>query len=470
MRTKLLPQGAGTVSEERRRGMRRGGIIGLVGVLGLVALLLAGSAGAFPPERPMAQGGAPTLISYQGRLTAPSTGDPKPDGNYSMTFRLFSTQSGGSSIWSETQMVSVSGGLFNVLLGSDTALSASVFSGTSRWLEVEVGGEMLSPRQRIVSVAYALQAQEAANADKVDGQHASAFAASGHNHDDAYLNDDREETIQAAVNDGILLTVKNTGAGSDVMGLYASGKDRGVNGYSDSGDGVHGGSLSGKAVSGLTLTGKGVEGHSTNGVGVYGISDYDIGVHARSNSSLPLKVDGAYGSNLIEAWDIVAFPGNLRFKVTTSGNVTADGTFTGGGADFAEMMATAQGVAYEPGDLLVIGADGKPLPSSVPNAANLLGVYSSDPGFVGGVGDDGDTRGKIPVAIAGIVPLKASVENGAILPGDLLTSSSVASHAMKASPVTINGITLYRPGTILGKSLEPLEEGRGVILVLVTLQ
>lgn len=137
MLARLLPQGSGRVSEERGRGMKRGGIIILAGVLGLVALL-AGGVGAFPPERPMAQGGAPTLISYQGRLTDPSTGDPKPDGNYSMTFRLFSTQSGGSSIWSETQMVSVSGGLFNVLLGSVNPLSASDFSGPDRWLEVQV--------------------------------------------------------------------------------------------------------------------------------------------------------------------------------------------------------------------------------------------------------------------------------------------------------------------------------------------
>jgi hypothetical protein len=119
---------------------------------------------------------------------------------------------------------------------------------------------------------------------------------------------------------------------------------------------------------------------------------------------------------------------------------------------------------------LVIGPDGKPLPSSLPNATNLLGVYSTNPGFVGGAGDDEDTEGKIPVAITGIVPLKASAENGAILPGDLLTSSSIPGHAMKASPVTIDGVTFYIPGTILGKALEPLEEGTGVILVLVTLQ
>ena len=61
-------------------------------------------------------------------------------------------------------------------------------------------------------------------------------------------------------------------------------------------------------------------------------------------------------------------------------------------------------------------------------------------------------------------------EDGTISPGDLLTTSSTPGHAMKAEPVTIEGVEIYAPGTILGKALEPLEEGTGVILVLVTLQ
>jgi len=254
-----------------------------------------------------------------------------------------------------------------------------------------------------------------------------------------YLNDDRKETISAAVNNGTLLTVDNKGVGG--CGLKAAGNDSGVYGRSGSGTGVNG----------FSVTGRGVDAYSYSG--------------------LPLYAGGDFGTNLIEAWDIGASPDNLRFKVVrTSGKVYADGSYNTPASDFAEMMATSEGVTYEPGDLLIIGPNGKPLPSSAPNATDLLGVYSTNPGFVGGVGDDGDTAGKIPVAITGIVPVKASAENGAILPGDLLTSSSIPGHAMKASPVTIDGTALYLPGTILGKALEPLEEGRGVILVLVTLQ
>ena len=100
----------------------------------------------------------------------------------------------------------------------------------------------------------------------------------------------------------------------------------------------------------------------------------------------------------------------------------------------------------------------------------MLGVYSTDPAFVGGAGDNFDIEGKIPVGITGIAPVKASAENGPIVPGDLLTSSSLPGHAMKAGAVTIDEVTFHRPGTILGKALEPLDEGTGVISVLVALQ
>ena len=67
------------------------------------------------------------------------------------------------------------------------------------------------------------------------------------------------------------------------------------------------------------------------------------------------------------------------------------------------------------------------------------------------------------MAILGIVPTKVSADNGPIQPGDLLTTSSAPGRAMKAM--------LPAPqGTLLGKALEPLTEGTGVIRVLVTLR
>ena len=63
-------------------------------------------------------------------------------------------------------------GLFNALLGP---IDASVFDGSDRWMEIEVEGEILGARQRIVSVAYAIRATSAADADTLGGKPPSEF-------------------------------------------------------------------------------------------------------------------------------------------------------------------------------------------------------------------------------------------------------------------------------------------------------
>jgi hypothetical protein len=67
------------------------------------------------------------------------------------------------------------------------------------------------------------------------------------------------------------------------------------------------------------------------------------------------------------------------------------------------------------------------------------------------------------VAITGIVPVKATARNGAIRPGDLLTSSNLPGRAMNAG---LNP----RIGTVLGKSLSQLNHGSGTIRMLVMLR
>ncbi len=53
--------------------------------------------------------------------------------------------------------------------------------------------------------------------------------------------------------------------------------------------------------------------------------------------------------------------------------------------------------------------------------------------------------------------------------GDLRVTSATIGHAMRSRPVDV-GVAVRRPGTIIGKALEPLTGGRGQILVLLTLQ
>ncbi|MDH4035315.1 MAG: hypothetical protein OEV80_16100, partial [candidate division Zixibacteria bacterium] len=67
-------------------------------------------------------------------------------------------------------------------------------------------------------------------------------------------------------------------------------------------------------------------------------------------------------------------------------------------------------------------------------------------------------------ALTGRVYCQATAINGAIKPGDLLTTSDIAGHAMKATDATRSH------GTVIGKAMTTLDDGEGLVLVLVNLQ
>jgi hypothetical protein len=73
---------------------------------------------------------------------------------------------------------------------------------------------------------------------------------------------------------------------------------------------------------------------------------------------------------------------------------------------------------------------------------------------------EGAAANHIPVAMAGIVPVKVSAENGAIQRGDLLVAAGTAGHAMKAGSDPA-------PGSVLGRALGMLSSGTGVIEVVL---
>ncbi len=69
-----------------------------------------------------------------------------------------------------------------------------------------------------------------------------------------------------------------------------------------------------------------------------------------------------------------------------------------------------------------------------------------------------------------VVKVKVDASHAPIKRGDLLTTSPTKGHAMKALPVEFGGVEIQRPGTMIGKALEPLDSGTGLIEVFVTLQ
>jgi hypothetical protein len=98
----------------------------------------------------------PRTLSYQGVLTD-SLGSPKPDGAYSFTFRLYSAESGGSALWTESKSLEAKRGLFSTILGDHVAFPRSMKFDDQYWLSVQVASQPeLSPRLPLSSVGYSL--------------------------------------------------------------------------------------------------------------------------------------------------------------------------------------------------------------------------------------------------------------------------------------------------------------------------
>lgn len=184
-------------------------------------------------------------------------------------------------------------------------------------------------------------------------------------------------------------------------------------------------------IQGSGLTG-GLRGTSSTGTGVMG-SGALYGVHARLEGSTTVN----------------------SFALFVEGQARCT---TGGWADLAEKINGSE--ELEAGDVVVIdpGALHAVRRCREANDTRVAGIISTNPTILVGTLVSG---GGYPLALSGIVPCKVTAANGAIRPGDLLTSSEVAGHAMKAVEI--------RPGTIVGKALEGLDAGTGVIQVLATL-
>jgi hypothetical protein len=144
--------------------------ISLLALLSLMLLVLSSATHAAGPPEAMAYQGF--LVDANGNPLAPST-----PANYPVIFRVFPTSSGGSSLWSEQQIVTVDKGNFSVILSEGTAvggepkpLLSTVLStnGADRYIELSVTigtappAPML-PRLRLLPMAYAFLATSANN-------------------------------------------------------------------------------------------------------------------------------------------------------------------------------------------------------------------------------------------------------------------------------------------------------------------
>jgi hypothetical protein len=124
---------------------------GFLGISAAVAALLVAGA---------ASSAVPSTLTQQGRLLD-SAGAPAT-GSVQMKFTVYDAASGGTTLWTETQTITLDDGYFSARLGETTAIGSTVFDGSTRYLGVQVGTDAeMTPRQAMVSVPYALMANNA---------------------------------------------------------------------------------------------------------------------------------------------------------------------------------------------------------------------------------------------------------------------------------------------------------------------
>jgi hypothetical protein len=302
-----------------------------------------------------------------------------------------------------------------------------------------------------------------------------------------------------------------TGAGVDnTFNVLASGGVflyDGTNGVHIDSLGNNDGSLDfGLKFGGALSSGEGVASKRTSGGNQYGLDFYTssanrmsiagngfVGINTTSPSQR-LEVNGNYvlidghnaddGNGPIDAYiggdgggsDVQI--GSMNTNITAVGfwNYTAGAWMhigcssitIHGGADLAEPFPMVAANEIQPGAVLVIDRQhpGQLKLSDQAYDGRVAGVVSGANGINPGIqmSQQGILEGGKNVALTGRVYVQADASNGAIEPGDLLTTSSFPGHAMKVTDHA------RAQGAILGKAMTGLSEGEGMVLVLVSLQ
>jgi hypothetical protein len=162
---------------------------------------------------------------------------------------------------------------------------------------------------------------------------------------------------------------------------------------------------------------------------------------------------------------------NGDLTVSGTGNISATGTISGGNViakyqDIAEWVSARE--AMPAGTVVVLDAESSNQVAASQEAydTRVAGVVSGSPGVILGQA----APGKVMVATTGRVRVKVDATHAPIRVGDLLVTSGRQGIAMKSEPIDLGGAKIHRPGTIIGKALEPLANGNGEILVLLSLQ
>jgi hypothetical protein len=447
----------------------------------------------------------PLVLNYQGKLEN-AAGAPL-DTTLEITFRIYEDSIGGIALWTEVHSgVPVTGGLFDVLIGSVNLLEHSVFLGGNRWLGIQIADNPEGvPRTRMASVpfAYSSLTADAAGYALLSG---APWMINGSN---IYFNEGKVGIgtagparllhVYGTANPRILVESPsdqtpevNLKRGAEEFAMYlnspgdlaffADGHDRLV--VTDDGNvGIGTADPEQKLhVEGLAHFNAGAGGKfniSTPGgwIGVIAFSksnhrrdiifkDSQIQILASTSDAAPTEINGI---TILEDGSLGVGTDAPQEKLDVDGRIRCKTVELTGGSDIAETFSIVGEETVTEGMVLSIDPEnpGALIISESPYDKCVAGVVSGAGGIETGLvmGQNGsEADGGFLVAVTGRVYCLAQAFESPIEPGDLLTTSSRQGHAMKVTDYS------RAHGAVIGKSLSRLESGTGLILILVALQ
>lgn len=238
-------------------------------------------------------------INYQGRLLE---GGAPFSGATNFHFSVYTQLVGGAYAYDETDVgVTVVDGLYTTVIGDNPSglgpltLKQTLALTTPLYLQIAVGATVLTPREQLNAVPYAM------DADTLDGVDSYGFLSTSGG-------------LAMNTTAGPVLTVSQGGSTTNSHGILAGTSSSGhgaagvygvAAGFAsglplEAEVGVRGESATGVGVAGLALQDVGVYGVSSNAQGMLGISFNSYGLHAAS-----LRTNAIYAEGSIKADKLV---------------------------------------------------------------------------------------------------------------------------------------------------------------------
>ncbi|OHD71248.1 MAG: hypothetical protein A2W19_10730 [Spirochaetes bacterium RBG_16_49_21] len=300
-----------------------------------------------------------------------------------------------------------------------------------------------------------------------DHEYAPLVHAYGSHEGTISIRASKHETVAEIAppsDDSAVIHAKNESADSGSIGISGVAGVSTANNIQSYGVFGHGGRIGVRGQSPGYTDGK------ARGCGILGISRFGAGGVFASEHDYSLYADG-YGSlhryddsvNLSGNGDALYVNGKSVFNGAIHITKSLESDTRSIPANIVELFEVDDAEYISPGDILVAGESGKSILSRSRTEYNrsAIGVVSGNPAVV--INNSGTEKKICPVALAGAVLCRIDARNAPIRPGDLVVTASTPGCGMAGKIDSLEKI-----GTVVGKSLDFLDDGIGLVPIFIT--